>query len=385
MTKYPFNYMIVVLNRLNLNEFLKGGSMSYPKFDEKELVVTGEIPGFFPRMPSTPLYDFPVSRKEAYIATMRKKPIWQLTTVEVANIIPSLVPDNVARAFVFETNPLKREDFGGTDMFGIEWVYVDVAGGSMVKPGNPFLKDANEWYDKLVWPDIDSWDWEGSAEINKDYLDRSAYVQTTILNGFFERLISFMDFEGAIMAMIDEDQQKAVNDLFYRLTDLYISIIDKFIEHYDIDGVSFHDDWGAQKDTFFSPQIAMEMIVPHMKRLTDHIHSKGLYADLHSCGHLEKQVESIIAAGWDSWSPMPMNDISMLYEKYGDKIIFGTIPELFDPETTSEEDQRKAAQNFVQQYCQPGKPCTISFYGMGALTPAFREELYRQSRIRFAE
>ena len=29
-------------------------------------------------------------------------------------------------------------------MFGIEWVYVDVAGGSMVEPGAPLMKDANE-------------------------------------------------------------------------------------------------------------------------------------------------------------------------------------------------------------------------------------------------
>ena len=39
--------------------------MTNPKFDEKELKIVGEVPGFFPGVPATPLYDYPVTRKEA--------------------------------------------------------------------------------------------------------------------------------------------------------------------------------------------------------------------------------------------------------------------------------------------------------------------------------
>ena len=82
------------------------------------------------------------------------------------------------------------------------------------------------------------------------------------LNGWFERLISFMDFDNAVVALIDEDQKDAVKELFDRLSDLYIKIIDKYLEYFPgIDGFCIHDDWGAQKDTFFSPDTAMEMIV----------------------------------------------------------------------------------------------------------------------------
>jgi hypothetical protein len=68
-----------------------------------------------------------------------------------------------------------------------------------------------------------------------------------------------------------------------------------------------------------------------MKQLTGHIHSKGRYATLHSCGHVDTRVQCFIDGGFDSWDPQVMNDIHMLYEKYGDKIVLGVYPDKFDP------------------------------------------------------
>lgn len=354
--------------------------MTIPKFDEKELKVISEVPGRN-NMPSVPVYDFPVSRKEAYIATMRRKPIWQISIVESRTITPKCNPDNVARAFVFEDTTMPPVQGGGKDMFGIEWVYVPVAGGSMVKPGKPILNDVNEWEDKLVWPDIDSWDWEISA--NNIHLTNDVFNMACIMNGWFERLISFMDFDKAVVALIDEDQQDAVKALFDKLSDLYIRIIDKYIEYFPgIDGINMHDDWGGQSNTFFSPAICAEIIVPAMKKVTDYIHSKGLYTDLHSCGKIEKQVPNIIAAGWDSWSGQPMNDFHMLYETYCDKIILGVMPDQLNPEA-SDEEQRAAAAKFMEDFCQPGKPSITN--RVAVLAPAFREELYKLSRMLYSE
>jgi hypothetical protein len=73
----------------------------------------------------------------------------------------------------------------------------------------------------------------------------------------------------------------------------------------------------------------------------------------------------------------------MLYEKYGDKIIIGVIPEPYPPDS-GEEQQRSEAVKFVKKFCNPDKPAHISIYGMSALTPIYREELYKLSRIKFA-
>lgn len=352
-------------------------------FSEDELKIVGELPGFFPDAPGTPIYNYPVTPKEAYRALVNKSPVWQNTPLDMSLFNPQIIPDNIARALVIEANPLKREDFGGKDMFGIEWEYVEIATGSMVKPGSPLLNDANEWEDKVVFPDIDSWDWKGSAESNREYLNRGLFIQPFFMTGYYERLISFMDFDNAIMSLVDEDQQEAVKALFEKLTDLYIDIVDRMIEHYNIDGITIHDDWGSQRAPFFSPATATEMIVPAMKRFTNYVHDRGLIADLHSCGHLELQVPQIIAAGWDSWGPQTMNDTHMLYEKYGDQILIGINPEPF-PEDAPEDEQREAAADFVEKYCNPDKPAALNFYAMSMLTPAFLEELYRLSRIKFS-
>jgi hypothetical protein len=358
--------------------------MSVPKFDPKELKVVSEIPPFFPGAPSTPVYDFPATPKEAYAAAYKREPIWAISGMESGFFCPSVYPDNVARGLIIEGFPTDPSKFGGKDMFGIEWVFVPTAGGSMVRPGKPFLNNANEWKEKLVWPDIDKWDWEGSAKANEGFLNGvygKNLVFHWIMNGYFERLISFMDFEGAAVAMIDEDQQDAVKELFQKLTDLYIKVIDKFVQHFHAEAFCVHDDWGSQMAPFFSPAVTAEIIVPAMRRLTDYAHSKGIWMDFHSCGHIEQQVPNMIAAGWDSWSGMPMNDTLGLYKKYGDKILIGLVPPQFAPDTP-EAEQRAAAKKFVEEYCSADKPCLVNMYGSAVLTPAYREELYKQSRIK---
>ncbi|MDR3277319.1 MAG: methyltransferase, partial [Oscillospiraceae bacterium] len=196
--------------------------MSIPKFDPKELTVVDELPSQWGA--PTPVYRFPVSLREGFAALYHKKPLWQITGLEQVIFSPKVNPDNIARAFVFDGSDIPFGTGGGRDMFGIDWEFVPQVGGSMVRPGKPFLEDANEWADKLVWPDVNAWEWEQAAADNAKYLSDGKYNVCWFLNGWYERLISFMDFEGAIMAMIDEDQQHAVKALFDKLTDLYIKI-----------------------------------------------------------------------------------------------------------------------------------------------------------------
>lgn len=64
-------------------------------------------------------------------------------------------------------------------------------------------------------------------------------------------------------------------------------MIDKCVRYYDVDGFCIHDDWGSQRAPFFSEAAARDIILPEMKRFTEHVYSYGKFVELHSCGHVE--------------------------------------------------------------------------------------------------
>lgn len=272
----------------------------------------------------------PITPKENYRrAAKGEKPLWLPMKSDSINFSPRIYPDNVARAFVHDGLPYDGP-VGGKDIFGITWKYIEIAGGSMVEPGSPFLSDIAEWRDKVRFPNLDSWDWEKSAQENRELLNTDKLVTIWIFNGLFERLISFLDFEEAAVALVDEDQQDDVRDLFQALVDFYKKLIDKFVRYYAIDAVFFHDDWGAQRSPFFSLATCREMLVPYIKQIVDHCHSRGLIFDFHCCGKNEPLVPAMLECGMDIWGGQPINDKKMLVDTYGDKILIG-IHSPFNP------------------------------------------------------
>jgi hypothetical protein len=258
---------------------------------------------------------------------------------------------------------------GTTDAFGIKWEYIPAAGGSIVRPGEPFVADANELKDKIKFPDIDAWDWESAFDAT--HIDARLSTNISFVNGFwFERLISFMDFAPAAMALLDEDQEDALLAFFGESTDFACKLVDKVLETWpNLDGIEIHDDWGAQRSPFFSNEIAYKFFVPFMKQLGDHIHKSGRYYALHSCGHIEDRVQCFIDGGFDIWTPQTMNDTYRLFDEFGDKICISVVPK---PD--------ESAEDFAKHFCVPGKMVQIAHYGAANLTPEWMDELYECSR-----
>lgn len=344
-------------------------------FSPNELEIIGTTPSVRKR-PGVDYRNTPVTPRENIAAMFyEKKPFWMPTSREMFMAVNRVYGTHLGRGSGVDL----------LDVFGVQWEYVPSAGGSMVRPGVPLLDDVNRWREVIPLPDIDAWDWEGEARETK--LDPRFSHEVSFVNGFwFERLISFMDFMGAAMALIDDEQIDAVKDLFQTMTDLGCRLVDKICTYYPlVDLINIHDDWGSQKAPFFSEEVARELFVPYMKQLTDHVHSWGRKCTLHSCGHTEDRVECYIDGGFDFWAPQTMNNVRELYERFGDRIIFAVWPEKFDPETTPEDEQRRIAREFVDTYCQPGKPAVLGQYGVWALTPAFSDELYEYSRKKYLE
>lgn len=282
-----------------------------------------------------------ITSKENWLRFLRgEKPEWMPVFSETQLILPICVPDNIARGLISEAGSIPASQFGGLDMYGVPWVYEPNIGGSMEDPYiPPILTDVSDWRDVIRFPDVDSWDWDGAVQRNQGFLAADRLTNTVIFTGFFERLISFMGFEGAAMALIDEDCAQDLHDLLQGICDTNIKLIAAYKKHFNIDLVFFHDDWGAHLAPFFSLETCREMLVPYLKQVVEFCHQNNIFFEFHSCGHNDALVPAMVESGVDAWCGQPMCDRFGLWEKYGDKMAIGiTFSSDSDEELVREVD-----------------------------------------------
>ena len=333
--------------------------MSVEKFTPDELEVVGTFPGFG----KLSRFNYPITPKENMkLLYEGKTPMWIPSPGEMASIKVDCDPENVARS-----------RSGGVDGYGVEWVFVESAGGAMVKPGNPKVTDIADWENCVTIPDPDTWDWAGSVERQSAALsDPTLMTEITFGSCLFERLIAIMDFENAAMALIDDDQKEDVHRFFRAVTDSRIKYYTNCKKWFNVDAVNFNDDWGSQRAEFFSKETAKEMLVPYVKEAIDCAHSLGMYADLHCCGFVEGFVPFFIEEGFNSWGGQPLNDKPKLKKMYPGKFIFTHSVDVAPDATDEEVDQ--AVAKFMEEFGYDNR----GYYG--GRDDRFRKKLYEASR-----
>lgn len=328
----------------------------------------------------SPMRDYVINERENF----EKFFAWEKTPY-LANIddtqafAPRLIPDNYVRAWALEMEAcLPGSDCpGGKDMFGVTWEYIKETGGSMVRGGDPLIKDINRWEDYVKFPDLDDFDWERSAKVNEKLLSGHRMNRVWIMNGLNERLISFMDFAPTMIAYVDEDQKESVKRLFDKLCDFYDDLIDRFRKYYHADIIMFNDDWGTKKGPQFSPDTLREMIIPYIKRIAESCHKRGMYFELHCCGQNELLAPVMPEADIDLWIPQEnLAHYDELFETVGDKLHLG-IPTDSKPDM-SDEEAWDCAMRFWEKYGKSGN--VVLNTTMPRQHPRIAEFLYCISR-----
>ena len=343
--------------------------MSMERFTPDELTVKRYMPG----PGKTPVYSTPITPKENMLRMYQgKTPMWVPMSGETSKIMMDADPERVAR------NPgpdPRRPDGKRIDGWGVEWIFVDVVGGAMVKPGAPMVTDIEEWEKQVkMIPDPDTWDWKGCAERSLPGVDPDFALYVARPGCLFERLIALMDFENAAVALIDEDQKEATHRLLRTITDIQKKAYTYIHEYLHPDIVCFNDDWGSQRAEFFSVETAREMLLPYVTELCSHVHSLGMYWDLHCCGFVEGFVPLFCEAGYDSWGGQPMNDKWKLKQLYGDKMLF--TAHVNCPKDATEEEQDRIIKEFFDTMGADNR-CLIDARNY---PDGFREKLYEAGR-----
>lgn len=153
--------------------------------------------------------------------------------------------------------------------------------------------------------------------------ERFCYVQTP---GFFEQFNGVFGIENHLMWLAIYPDE--LNELYSRQAEWTIKFADQCIDM-GVDMIHISDDWGAQKDLMFNPDLWWKIIYPNFKKVVDHVHSRGVLCSLHSDGCVMKVADGIAQLGLDLVHPWQEN-AGMPYdtyiEKYSDKFaILGGI------------------------------------------------------------
>jgi len=244
-------------------------------------------------------------------AVEHKKPEW--VPNEMSDVIM------VGGAFEsFENGPAG----GGLDGFGVTWHATESAGGQPVPGGKPVLDDVTRWEEVVKFPNLNEFDWEGSAAMQFGIMgaDRDQrVVEYGIWNGQFLRLTHLMGFENALCAMLEEPE--ACDALFSAITDYKIELVERVAQHFKPDIITNYDDIATERGLFMSPGTYRSLIKPHHKRLNEAIKARGIVPFIHTCGKCEDVIPDYIEIGTAAWSSaQPMNDIAGILQKYGRQI-----------------------------------------------------------------
>lgn len=290
-----------------------------------------------PKLPPEP--PRPISKREnSRLFYEHKQPLWMPQSVDCRMTIPSVVCERPA---------LNR---GGKDWFGVDWTFVESINAPCETPGFKLFDDVTEWKKYVQFPDLEAIDWEKSAESINPTFDKECQIACVLFEGIFERLVSMMGFEDALVSLLIEPE--SCLELFNALADFKIALIDKLLTWYPLDRIVYHDDWGMQQNTFFSTETFELLLLEPTRRIVEYTHSRGAYFTLHCCGKVESLVPYMVDMGVDSWesAQMAINDLPAIKKKYGDRIGIETIfvnPVITEPSSSVDE-----VRDFVARTCR---------------------------------
>lgn len=146
--------------------------------------------------------------------------------------------------------------------------------------------------------------------------DRFCYVQTP---GFFEAFNGVFGIENQLLYLAMYEDELA--ELYARQAEWSIRFAGHCIDR-GADMIHISDDWGAQNNMMFSPRLWWKLIYPNMKKVVDYVHSRGVFASLHSDGCVMNVADGLVELGLDVVHPWQENagmSYDVYLEKYQDK------------------------------------------------------------------
>jgi len=316
--------------------------------------------GFFGAVPATaPVFDTPITRRENFLrAARRDNPLWvPISYTDIQYRLPNeLADEKPGRQLGPRFQDPSPVNYSFLDSFGNSWSWEASAGGAMLTPGTKVVEDICDWEKLIKFPNFDDWNFkERAARFMKEEYDPEKAMHVNIYQGLTEMLVAFTGGYGEGMMALAEDPE-ACKDFFWRFAQYMTDYFDLLCELYPIDYITYHDDWGTERDTFFSEKMMEDLVYEPTKKIVDHVRSKGVIFELHSCGKIERFFPYIADLNVDLvWLQPRANYMPVLKEKYGDKLGFVFPMDSLEPGVLYSDDEIiKIVRESVDMYAKGG-------------------------------
>jgi len=137
----------------------------------------------------------------------------------------------------------------------------------------------------------------------------------------YERAWTLRGMENLLMDFIENPE--FVHELMGAITDWNVTQVNEAVK-YDIDAVSFGDDWGSQRGLQMGPKFWYEYIFPHLKKMYGVARDAGKYVMIHSCGKVDELFDGLVSIGLNCFNPFQpeVMDVASLIKKYRGRLAF---------------------------------------------------------------
>jgi hypothetical protein len=326
-----------------------------------------------PKGMEVPKLNTPITPKENFRRSIGfDNPLWMpISTMDMQSVMANDVMGNKVRGMQIHSDlgvgGNTDKEYRFRDWFNTDWTWVPMAGGAMLTPGTQLLEDITDWEKVVEWPTLSEWGFEEkAASYLRDVHDPNKALTYDMGRGVTERLVSVMGgYTDSMMALSVEPE--ACRAFFERCADFSIETFDYINSLYPLDMVCLHDDWGTEKDTFFSEKMMEELVFEPTKRIVDHIKSKGVFFELHTCGNVNRFMPYIVALGTDvAQLQRRVVDLPAWKAKFGGKLGYSAGIEGVDfGAQVSEEEYLACVRRTADIYAPGGK----SYAGLFSANP----------------
>ena len=279
-------------------------------------------------------------RENMDLVWQHKQPLWVPMINTDAQMI--ITPE-------FNDRPLFMN---GVDDFGVQWELDPEHPELMthVKPGCELFDDITEWKKHVTFPSCKDKNWEMAAMRTKAMWAKKDEIQGYVVGnmGAFEKICAMMGHVNAMMAMYDDEE--AFAEFVEAYADYRIEQFEYIKKYLDVDFMMMHDDWGNQKNMFFSPEMWRKFFKEPERRMVKRCQELGMHYMHHSCGYIEPIIPDLVEIGVESWhGGAPVNDLKKIKAEYGDKLIFagGVDPQVTDTGRATEEEIRAEVRRVI--------------------------------------